>query len=489
MVNLRKKEAVYLMQKADGILSFALMSENVSNGNDYILSKIELGIKEGICSLKDSGVDSQNQEYWNNVNYLGDIISRGYSDDLRNCIDKIKEIIRKEVKYRIVFMPYKASMWESFETVWKCAVNDSRCDVSVISITYWEMDSQGNPVRKINERNLFPDYVDVINDEEYDICEDIPDIVYIHNIYNETNLITRVDKKYYTYNLKKYCDNLVYIPYYKWIEGVSSSLLDEGAMDVDYYILDSDKVIEDCKNHIYESADINNCDKVSFEENVIPKLVNLGCPAVDKVMSVNKSNMPIPKSWKVNSFDGKCVVLYNLTLKEIFKLQSFEKVRKVFNFFRNHIETKVIWRPHPLMRASLVSMLPDLVSEYDDLVDGFKNGNYGILDTESDMYYSFAWSDAYYGSRRSSLSELYRYTGKPVLADNMEIDFNDSFNENIDIRNLFYQNGILKEDEVSLPELVSFISKNEITRKLDSQILGNSGGRIHEFMIDKVCCD
>ena len=155
----------------------------------------------------------------------------------------------------------------------------------------------------------------------------------------------------------------------------------------------------------------------------------------------------------------------------------------------NHIETKVIWRPHPLMRASLVSMLPDLVSEYDDLVDGFKNGNYGILDTESDMYYSFAWSDAYYGSRRSSLSELYRYTGKPVLADNMEIDFNDSFNENIDIRNLFYQNGILKEDEVSLPELVSFISKNEITRKLDSQILGNSGRRIHEFMIDKVCCD
>ena len=71
----------------------------------------------------------------------------------------------------------------------------------------------------------------------------------------------------------------------------------------------------------------------------------------------------------------------------------------------------------------------------------------------------------------------------------MEIDFNDSFNENIDIRNLFYQNGILKEDEVSLPELVSFISKNEITRKLDSQILGNSGRRIHEFMIDKVCCD
>ena len=114
----------------------------------------------------------------------------------------------------VVFLPYKASMWDSMESVWLAAKDDPKCDVYVIPIPYYDV-NQDNSLGRMNyEGNQFPDYVPITDWRKYNIQESHPDVIYIHNPYDETNVVTRVHPDYYSKKLKSYTDMLVYIPYF-----------------------------------------------------------------------------------------------------------------------------------------------------------------------------------------------------------------------------------------------------------------------------------
>ena len=52
----------------------------------------------------------------------------------------------KDVKKNIVFLPYKASMWDSLESIWKAAFEDKEyCNTYVIPIPYADL----TPDRKV----------------------------------------------------------------------------------------------------------------------------------------------------------------------------------------------------------------------------------------------------------------------------------------------------------------------------------------------------
>lgn len=204
----------------------------------------------------------------------------------------------------------------------------------------------------------------MFNDEEYDLENDWPDIIYIHNPYDDNNLVTRVDSRYYSWNLKKYCEKLVYIPYYKWIDGSSSPILGDCSCFVDYLILGSDNAASDCKKYLGESADILGVDEDNFEKSVSNKLLSIGSPYIDKIRRINKNNTPFPSEWDATKMNGKKVFLYNLTLREIFKFHSLGKVKRTLDFFKeNRDDIYVILSLHSLMRATLNSMIPILESK------------------------------------------------------------------------------------------------------------------------------
>ena len=46
-------------------------------------------------------------------------------------------------------------------------------------------------------------------------------ISYIHNPYDNWNYVTSIDPAFYSWELKKYTDCLVYIPYYSTAGGMS----------------------------------------------------------------------------------------------------------------------------------------------------------------------------------------------------------------------------------------------------------------------------
>ena len=59
---------------------------------------------------------------------------------LKKQLIKIENSVKNDIVVRkeAVFLPYKASMWDSLESVWKAANEDENCDAYVIPIPYYD---------------------------------------------------------------------------------------------------------------------------------------------------------------------------------------------------------------------------------------------------------------------------------------------------------------------------------------------------------------
>ena len=478
---MRKKTAIEMAKCLDDISSGIEMIGNFKD-NKYVVSKVERMFKENLLKL-DSEMDDIGKE---KVEALKEAIKSVDAIETNRLISEIKTFISENIVYKVVFMPYKASMWDSLESIWMAADKDERCEALVVPITYYELDNNQNPIKKVNERNLFPKYVNAVNDEEYDLENDLPDIIYIHNPYDDTNLVTRVDSRYYSWNLKKYCEKLVYVPYYKWVDGVSSTSFKSAMYYADYTVQSSDDAVRRCIEASPEYAKELGLETIEIRNIMENKLINLGSPEVDKVVSLN--NVKLPYEWNGKVARSRVNVLYNTTLDEIFKSKTFDKVKETLDFFKNNRDKSfVIWRPHPLMRQSLVSMLPYLVDEYDEIMSEFINSSYGVLDTNASMYYSMFWSDMCYGYKTSSLTELYKYTGKIVLEDAPRLTNFVSKRSAENLLNELKESNVVSEPDYSLENIVDIIAGNDELKDGKHLNLENSGFKINNYMLEKLC--
>ena len=175
---MRKKTAKKLFKCVDDILSSMEMLTKFK-GNSYMVSKVKKVCSDNTAVLetkKDAG-----QRYSELLDEFKKKIESSDIEGSKKTADDFKNLISDSVVYKVVFMPYKASMWDSLESVWMAADKDKRCEAVVVPITYYELDNNQNPIKKVNERNLFPEYVNAVNDEEYDLENDLSDIIYIHN--------------------------------------------------------------------------------------------------------------------------------------------------------------------------------------------------------------------------------------------------------------------------------------------------------------------
>lgn len=134
-----------------------------------------------------------------------------------------------------------------------------------------------------------------------------------------------------------------------------------------------------------------------------------------------KNNGVFPPDWK-EIIQGKKVIFYNTGVSSLLqgKTQCIEKMRWVFDFFSQHPEVVLWWRPHPLEISTVKSMAPELEQLYLQVRQQYKNEKVGILDESADLHRAIAVSDAYYGIW-SSVLHLYRFTSKPILFQNLAI--------------------------------------------------------------------
>lgn len=331
-------------------------------------------------------------------------------------VKRLRRLIGTDIpdKLEVVFLPYKASMWDSLESIWFAARDDKESESYVIPIPYYDRNPDGSVREEHYEGDAFPSYVPVTGYREYNFEERQPDIIFIHNPYDNGNYVTSVHPFFYSENLKKFTEKLVYVPYFiSDGNGISEAFaVNAGVRNADYIIVQNEKEKEDY---------VRNFKKYASGFDISDKVLPLGSPKLDKVRSLSRENVNAPKEW-LEKVEGKKVIFYNTSLSALLKgnEQYLKKLEDVFRVFQGRKDMVLLWRPHPLMESSLLSMRPALHGWYMELKRQFLEEGTGIYDDTPDMYTAIGLSDAYYGDR-SSLVWLYQQTGKPVMIQDTDI--------------------------------------------------------------------
>ena len=322
-----------------------------------------------------------------------------------------KELTRKKI---MVFLPYKASMWDSLESVWKAAYEDKEhCETYVIPIPYCDRNPDMTAKEWHCEAGLFPDYVPVLDWRDYSrdkLREMHPDVIFIHNPYDNFNAVTSVDMQYYSRNLKGIAEKLVYIPYFVVGDTIAPHFCQtQGVINADYVIVQDENIKEQYERY-YPGG---NPPK--------GKILALGSPKFDKVCNTTKDDYTLPEEWQ-RLIGNKKVILYNTSLTAMLEhTDKFNaKLRYVFDIFKQRDDVVLWWRPHPLLRATIDSMTPAIRNEYRQIEQAYINEGWGIYDDTPEMERAIVCTDAYYGDM-SSLVWLYKKTGKPVMIQSMPL--------------------------------------------------------------------
>ena len=319
-------------------------------------------------------------------------------------VNKLQATLEKEAeKSLVVFLPYKASMWDSMESIWMAAKDDEACETMVLPIPYYERTVNGELGAFHYEGLQFPDYVSVYDYAEVDLKELQPEIVYIHNPYDEYNNVTSVHPNFYSDKLKEYTKTLVYVPYF--IPGSYASLDDGASFCCTKGSMNADVVIAQSEVH----------KKMLVHHGKSPKKIAvLGNPKLEYVQN-HLEDTVIPEGWK-QKIGGRDAVLVCMSVGSFLAWEQYDCIEwydRIIETIMTEYGKAVIFRPHPLLESTISSMRPWRQEEYQNFLNKYRDRDGFVLDTLPDTMPAIKASYCMF-SDYSSLCFSYMVTGKPV---------------------------------------------------------------------------
>lgn len=419
--------------------------------------------------------------------------------NLHRSLILIRNSLNQDVTIRqeAVFLPYKASMWDSLESVWKAADEDPKCNAYVIPIPYYDRNPDGSFKEEHYEGDLYPPYVPITWYKDYDFQERRPDFIFIHNPYDECNYLTSVHPYFYSKNLKLFTDQLIYIPYFilneidpnnqAAVDGMAHFCTTPGVLYADKTIVQSENMRQVYIKALTEFTKNTSATRSYWEE----KILGLGSPKIDKVLNTRKEDVELPKEWLsiIERPDGswKKIIFYNIGVTAI--LQNGEKmiakIKDVFDVFKENKEkVALLWRPHPLVKATFQTMRPQLWAAYKELLDQYLEEGWGIYDDTPDLDRAIVVCDGYYGDP-SSVVQLCQAAGKPVLIQDVNVV---SSNENI---LLSTYNMVRSGEEIyfaskNVAGFFTFHTQTKRTKQIAIDVLTECG-TCSKFMFGGIC--
>lgn len=364
---------------------------------------------------------------------MGDVSWKEQSaGSLDTILHQIEESVQNDVKERkeVLFLPYKASLWDGMESVWKAVGEDPDCDVYVIPIPYYEK----NPNRSLGEMHyegsMFPKNVPVMDYNSYDFESRRPAAIFIQNPYDEDNYVTSVHPFFYAKNLKQYTDELIYVP--PFVTDEIETTDERSVFNMSYYVtvpgvIHADKVI--VQSEKMRERYIEVLVKFAGEETRKiweGKVSGFGSPKMDQNLTEDQG-LQIPEDWKkhMTGRDGnrKKVILMFTSVATLMRdgEQTLTKLKDVFRIFRENEErVTLLWQIDPNCQTVVKEAEPELYKEYQKLVEQYREADFGIYDDSGDQDRAVMLCDAYYGDR-SHMAQLCLREKKPVMLQDVNV--------------------------------------------------------------------
>lgn len=338
-------------------------------------------------------------------------------------------------KREVVFVPYKPEQWVTMMPSWKKAMEAENTDVYVIPAPYYYKDGFGEI--KLDEMQYecegYPEEVMLTSYEEYNFQVHHPDTIVVQCPYDDFNYALSIHPFFYVSNLKKYTEQLVYIP---------GLLMDEVSAGDErmrkmlrYYcnmpgVVHADKVIvqSDQMRDVYIellTAFAGEDTKLVWEQKIESSDVLLQDDPLVRERR-KREKLEVPQEWQsvLKTADGewKKIILYT-TSGGVIRMSGKKTVEKMRNVMKTFEENKdqvaVIWRPDPNVKNMIRKSDPGLWQEYRDFLQEYRQSGVGILDDTVTPQMAITLCDACYGDGGSIMNTC-RERKKPVMIQNVE---------------------------------------------------------------------
>ncbi len=319
------------------------------------------------------------------------------NDTINTAIELVAQI---ENTYFVVFFPYNASMWDCLESIYFAALEDKNCVCTVVPIPYYKYDQATNKWNFAYDGELFPKNIPIVHYSNYDIEKLLPDIAYIHNPYDDFNYVTKVEKAYFSNNLKKYVNKLVYVPYYLRPEYAflpAHKLYLQSYYHVDYIIKQDERL----RNMFIDTPFFN-------------KTVALGTPKADKILRMQEEGVTLNAEW-AHIIKNRKTVMVNLTIGSFLRYGEFtiKKILEIIMAAQKN-DVVIVFRPHPLLESTIEAMRPGAKKTYNQLLALLVKSGIGIIDKTPDIIETAVICDAYIGCYSGSGSNYFKILNKPA---------------------------------------------------------------------------
>lgn len=479
---MRAKDKHKILKTVDKLVEYNKTLEKFRGSSKYLFDKIlrecnklvdEIDISD--CSFEEHEAFGEYKKLINSPEYDVDLIKKS--------LDVFSQQIQEEKEtYRLLFLPYKYSMWDSFESIFEAAKEDENCEVYVMPIPYYDKDQEGNLTEIHDESGSYSDDIGIISWQDNQVDEIDPDVIFIHNPYDGDNRITSIHPKYYTNKLVCKDRVVIYVPYYvSYTDDEGISVFMGGAeYYTDYVIVQSEWYKEKFELEMLKHNILNNGNK----------FIVLGNPKYDKIRSLNKYEYPLKDDWKEKLFDEsgnkKFMILLDTTLEILLKKREkmLDKIVDVIDFLEKRDDLALIWRPHPLIEPTLRKMCPELIPTYVKLVELFDRLDNCIFDDTNDMHTAIAWTDAFMG-KYGSMIELYRVTKKPTImleiGEKTNFESDGKYDEE-GLKTKVSDCQVIREKDYGLGNLIDFSMKYHRGEEED-KINPTDGKKIYDFAI------
>lgn len=356
------------------------------------------------------------------------------SEDLRIADEPVR---LEDVTGDVLFLPYKASLWDKMEPAWRMVRDNPECNAYVVPIPYYEKTWNGSEGQLHYEREDFPEEAGALPLDAYDLKEKRPAAIVYQNGRDDFGDTISVHPVYYSDRLRNSTDRLILIP--DLTPDVPDPKNKKALGNMKYYVtmpgvLRADTVYVESaamrQSYIRKIAEYCNTSEESLQNKVLVEPWSDADRKPKKYRSRERSlqyKMGAPEEWqdKLQKSDGtyKFTVLFEPNASSLASSGELmvDKIADVIDTFRRHKDDIcLIMRPAPDFEFVISTLDETLQDRFLGIMEQTVGENWAIFDLTGDHPEIDEIADAYYGDITASVRKFAR-EGKPVMLQNPDV--------------------------------------------------------------------
>ena len=134
--------------------------------------------------------------------------------EILTSLENLRVAVQKDFKKQVIFLPHSAKHFESLRPLVDAMLEEEELECKIIPIPYYDKCGDGRLKEIHYEGEDFPKEYEIVDYNCYDFSVELPDCIVINSPYDEFNPVWTVDSAFYSSELKKYTNKLVYIPWF-----------------------------------------------------------------------------------------------------------------------------------------------------------------------------------------------------------------------------------------------------------------------------------